>query len=401
MIMGVKSRKAICFSLLVGSFATACSSSSSTTVSISDPLPSQPTVSILAENLDSPRGLTFGPDGQLYLAEAGRGPIGGYDPTQPSAPSPSVPGAQLQYGTTGSIVRINPSSGSLIRVLTGLPSVAIPANEPVFGSPAAADALGPTDIAFSADGQAYFIIGLGTDPTNRTVLSALLLGQLVTADLLAANPNSSVTYLSDIAAFEQLNNPDNTDVISNPYSLVVQGSEVLIVDAGANVLLKTDRGGNSLSLETLFDQIRLFPNPGIPGLPDPLPMQQVPTTITISPEGNLYVAELTGLPFPVGEARIFEVQGSQFTQFLTGFTNLVDIDFDQQGNLWALEYDSDSILTGADFGSLIRVSRSGERTKILENLVTPTSVVAGSDGSVYVTNQGFIAGQGQIIKVSF
>ena len=388
--------------LWAGGLLTACSSSSShTTVTPEDPTPSDPTVTVLAQNLDSPRGITVGPDGKLYVAEAGRGPAGGYDPTQPVAPSPSVPGAQLQYGTTGAIARINPDSGAISRVLTGLPSVAIPANEPVFGAPVAGDALGPTDVTFSSDGQAYFLIGLGTDPANRDVLNAPLLGSLVTANLLAANPAGSVSFLTDIAEFESLNNPDGTDVISNPYSLAVQGSQVLIIDAGANVLLTTDRSGNGLSLQAIFNDIRLFPNPGIPGLPDLLPMQQVPTGITIGPDNTPYVSELTGLPFPVGEARIFTVTGAQITPVLTGFTNLVDIEFDLAGNLWVLEYDSDSILGGQDFGALIRVSPTGERTTILADLVTPTSVAVGPDGSVYVANRGFLAGAGEIIKVSF
>ncbi|NJL99560.1 MAG: ScyD/ScyE family protein [Synechococcaceae cyanobacterium SM2_3_2] len=366
-----------------------------------EPTPSDPTVTVLAQNLDSPRGITVGPDGQLYVAEAGRGPAGGYDPSQPVAASPSVPGAQLQYGTTGAIARINPDSGAISRILTGLPSVAIPANEPVFAAPFAADALGPTDITFSSDGQVYFLIGLGTDPANRDVLGAPQLGFLVTADLLASNPNGSVSYLADIADYESLNNPDGTDVISNPYSVAVQGSQVLIIDAGANVLLTTDRNGGGLGLRAIFNDVRLFPNPGIPGLPDPLPMQQVPTGITLGPDGIPYVSELTGLPFPVGEARILTVMGSQVSTALSGFTNLVDIEFDQEGNLWVLEYDSDSILGGQDLGALIRVSPSGERTIILADLATPTSVAVGPDGSVYVANNGFLAGVGEIIKVSF
>ena len=58
------------------------------------------TVEIIASGLDSPRGLTFGPDGVLYVTEAGRGGDG------PSIPSPSQPDAELFYGTTGAITRI-------------------------------------------------------------------------------------------------------------------------------------------------------------------------------------------------------------------------------------------------------------------------------------------------------
>lgn len=380
--------------LSLSGLSVACSNNTTTV----DSGVTAPRVTVLASNLDSPRGITIGPDGQLYVAEAGRGPIGGYDPSRPSAPSPSVPGAQLQFGTTGAIARIDPNSGATSRVLSNLPSVAIPANEPTFGSPVAADALGPTDITF-ADGLAYFLIGLGTDPANRAVLEAPQLGALGVADLLSNSPTP--TFLTDIAAFEAANNPDGTDVISNPYSLAVRGSSIFVLDAGANVLFQTDRFGGGLSIATLFDQIRLFPNPGIPGLPDPLPMQQVPTAISFAPDGQMYVSELTGLPFPVGEARVLEVNGSTFSTFLTGFSAIVDISWDNQGNLWVLEYDSDSLLGGADFGALIRVSPNGQQTTILSDLVTPTGVTVAPDGAVYVANRGFVAGEGEIIKVTF
>ncbi len=226
------------------SFLTSCSSSSSPlVVTPDDPSSGEPSVTLLAEGLDSPRGITMGPEGQLYVAEAGRGPQQGFDPTLPVVPSPSVPGAQLQFGNTGAISRINPVTGEVERILTNLPSVAIPAGEPVFDPVLGADALGPTDVTFAADGQIYFLIGLGTDPANREVLNAPDLGSLVTADLSAANPNSTVSYIADLASVEESNNPDGTDVISNPYSVLVSGSEVLVIDAGANVLLRSDRSG--------------------------------------------------------------------------------------------------------------------------------------------------------------
>ena len=36
----------------------------------------EPTVSVVATDLDNPRGLNFGPDGGLYVAEAGTGGAG-------------------------------------------------------------------------------------------------------------------------------------------------------------------------------------------------------------------------------------------------------------------------------------------------------------------------------------
>ena len=89
---------------------------------------------IVAENLDNPKGLTFAPDGSLYITEAGVGGDGA------SIPAPSGQG-NLHYGNSGTICRIK--NGAFERILTGLPSVAFPD-----GSGAA----GPHDIQFDADG---------------------------------------------------------------------------------------------------------------------------------------------------------------------------------------------------------------------------------------------------------
>lgn len=62
-------------------------------------------------------------------------------------------------------------------------------------------------------------------------------------------------------------------------------------------------------------------------------MQQVPTSISFAPDNQMYVSKLTGLPFPVGEARVLQVNGAAFSTFLTGFTAIVDIVWDARGNL--------------------------------------------------------------------
>jgi len=69
--------------------------------------------------LDNPRGLAWGPEGGLYVAEAGRGGSGVCVPA-PDAPPPAV----RCYGTTGAVSRL--WHGVQERVVTGLPSIAFP-----------------------------------------------------------------------------------------------------------------------------------------------------------------------------------------------------------------------------------------------------------------------------------
>ncbi|WP_246275456.1 hypothetical protein [Brasilonema bromeliae] len=75
------------------------------------------TVSVVADGLDNVRGLSFGPDGSLYVTEAG---VGG---DQLCSASFTFPGQQACTGSSGAVTRIR--DGKQERVITNLPSWAI------------------------------------------------------------------------------------------------------------------------------------------------------------------------------------------------------------------------------------------------------------------------------------
>src|SRR4030095_4718183 len=68
---------------------------------------------VLATGLNNPRGLSFGPDGALYIAEAGI--------AAGSGPSTIVGSNVLTYTETGSVTRYQ--AGTQTRIETGLPSI--------------------------------------------------------------------------------------------------------------------------------------------------------------------------------------------------------------------------------------------------------------------------------------
>jgi DNA-binding beta-propeller fold protein YncE len=100
---------------------------------------------VVMSGLDNPRGLAFGPDGALYVAEAGSG-----------GPGPCGTNGANEfrcYGPTGAISRL--WRGVQTRVAVGLPSA---------GTPGGGPATGPHDIAFLGRGGACVTLGLGGGP---------------------------------------------------------------------------------------------------------------------------------------------------------------------------------------------------------------------------------------------
>lgn len=340
----------------------------------------EPKIEVIASGLDSPRKLNFGPDGALYVAEAGRGGPGA------SIPSPSQPGAVLSYGATGAITRIQ--NGVADRVVTGLPSLALPNG---------ADAAGVNDIDFDAAGNAYAIVGFASNPANRdSIIQVPDFAQLIAIDNF--DGGSSWTRLIDFGAYELNNNPDGQDVVTNPYDLLIKDNTAYVIDAGANDLLSQRAFSSKLTLETVFPSRSAT---------DPLTgqavvQQSVPTAITVGPDGAFYVSELTGYPLQAGAAQVYRLNAEgQPEVYAGGFTNIVDLAFDRTGGLYVLEYDADGILTGSDAGALIYVSPDGKtRTTVTDELLAPTGLKIGSDGDIYISNKGFVAGQGEVLRLS-
>ncbi|QMS88995.1 ScyD/ScyE family protein [Nostoc edaphicum CCNP1411] len=338
--------------------------------------------SVIADGLNNPRGLSFGNDGSLYVTEAGTGGSGA------CVPSPSVANQSLCYGTTGAVTKIG--NGTQERILTGLPSLALPDGT---------DTSGPQDIKFDATGKPYIAIGYGSNPTFRAALGNTDLGKIITANF---NTNSW-TSIADLANYELANNPDQGDLISNPFSLLLDGNKIVAVDTGANELLSVGTDGSNLkAIATIPRQI--LNNPIFPSGPSssPFEIQAVPTNIAKGPDGAYYISELTGFPFPEGEAKIYRIGADgQPTVYTDGFTQLTDLDFDAEGNLYALQYANQSLWKGNLDGAVIKIATDGTRTTILSGngLESPTALTIGADGAIYVANRGDRPGLGQVIKI--
>jgi hypothetical protein len=292
------------------------------------------------------------------------------------------------YGTSGGLSRL--LNGVQERVLTGLHSVASTA-------PIGVEASGLSDIVFDNAGTAYGLIGLGANPNNRSSLGAPGADFATLARLPLGG--GALQRIADLGAHEIAHNPDGGALDTNPYGLAAApGGGFLVADAGANDLLKVAADGTVSTLRALSPR----PNP----LPfGPPVFQSVPTAVAVGPDGAYYIGELTGFPFPAGAANVyrFDPATSALTVAHTGFTNIGDLTFDSSGNLYVLQMSTNGLAaaTGSGSGVLIKIDAgTNNRTTIVNSgLMLPSSILAGPDGALYVTNRATSANAGQVLRI--
>lgn len=340
--------------------------------------PDSATIHIVADGLANPRDILVLPAGVVLVAEAGAGgpTCHGTDPDRQC------------FGTTGGVSLVYTPSGYSHRLISDLPSLA-----PTNGVGAA----GLSDLALSPDGELHGIVGLGQAPSMRDTLGpdGALMGQVIR--FTTAGPQA----VADIAAFEAAHNPDGAETFTNPYALILDGPETTVLDAGGNSMLSVDQQGAVALVHTF--PAELVPAPPFLGLPPGtmLPMEAVPTSVTVGPDGAYYIGTLGGFPFPTGASKVFRVEpGEQATVYADGFTTVIGIDFDQQGRLWVLEHTTNGFLSGDPTGALIRVELDGSRTIVATTgLTRPAGLAVAADGSVYVTNNATSPVDGQLLRI--
>ncbi|HSU01561.1 MAG TPA: ScyD/ScyE family protein [Nocardioides sp.] len=354
--------------------------------------PAEPVV--VATGLDNPRQLSL--DGHsLYVAEAGTGG----DLNCMAGPEAD----EVCMGETGSVTKVD--RWGQRRVLTGLPSIA---------APDGTAATGPSDVAVD-DGRYAVLMGLGADPAAREAEGApdfaALFGTLLTGSFghYPSRTSAKHTYgpqvLADVSAHEAAENPDGAQVDSNPVGLWRGRYGWVVADAGGNDVVHVSWWGRIATLGVF--PIRQVPAP--PFIPPEelppgglLPMDAVPTSAVLGPDGALYVSQLTGFPFPQGGANIWRlVPGQEPTVYATGLTNVTDLGW-HHGRLYAVQLADDGLLAAGDappVGSLVRVSTDGAHETVAADLVAPYGL-ALSRRSAYVTTCSVCPGAGEVVRIS-
>lgn len=347
------------------------------------------TTTIVASGLNQPKKITIEPDGRLLVALSGDG----------VSPKACTDADELACrNVSGAIDEISPS-GQVRRLLTGLTSISSGHDDP--------QATGPVQARLVGGKLEVLYQDLDLDTTTGVTKfgRSSLLGDLVAYD------GSARRVQAQLGPYEATSDPAGSGagtavrygyesaINSDPYSFVPYDGGYAIADAGANDVLFLSSTGHIRVLAVLptikehapADSFGSSQKKAIEA-----DAQAVPTSITVGPDGALYVGELGGAPFDLGTSSVYRVvPGHRATVFARGFTAIGDIAFDHEGRLLVVELDkkglNDSGLNDGHpaSGEIISVDSGGEKTTLLSTgLDFPTAIAVGQGDTVYLSEFG-------------
>jgi hypothetical protein len=327
-------------------------------------------VTIFAEHLNNPRGLKFGPDGYLYVAEGG---TGGTHSTAGTCTQVVFPvGPYTGNATGGRVSKIN-AQGVRTTVTDQLPSSQ--ANEIIGG-----DVSGVADLEFIGNTLYALLAGGGCSHGVASIPNGIV----------KINPDGSWRMIANLSAWQQSHpvaNPEPGDFEPDGtwYSMINVRGDLYALEPNHGELVKvTTGGGISRVVDISASQGHI-----------------VPTALAY--HGNFYVGNLSTFPIQGGASNIYKINpDGNVKSVVEGLNTVLGLVIDKQNRMYILEMTVGAPFPTPGLGRITRVDPAGKKTIIASGLSLPTGMTMGPDGNLYVSNWGFgpaAIGGGQVLKV--
>jgi hypothetical protein len=333
----------------------------------------QAVVASYATGLNSPRGLVFGPDGHLYVAEAGSG--GEMVATDtPDCPAIVNIYSPFKAGYSGRVLRVR-ADGSKQTVADRLPSI----------TDGTGVAFGPSDLAF-VGGTLYVLIEMGGCSHGLPNDDAAIL---------RINPDGSTTRVANLSAWLAANppnfikdtNPATTDLEPGGvfHSMIAVEDALYVVETNRGILLKVNPATGAI--ERLYDM-------SIDNAEhNPIVMAQH--------RGKTYVGTF-GEDGGPAELAVFDAGFAGYTLPFKSLNPIVGLAWRRE-RLYAIEiFPLDEAWT-PDNANLVSFNpATGERKVLASKFASfPNGLIVGPDGALYTSNAGISAapGDGSVLRI--
>ncbi|MGI8402736.1 MAG: ScyD/ScyE family protein [Gemmatimonadaceae bacterium] len=326
----------------------------------------RPGVSVFATGLEYPRGLTFSPSGDLYVAEAG---AAGEATTIGQCAQVIPPIGPYRNGPTARISRID-RHGNRSTFATGFPS----------GINGFGDVQGVADLAFVGNKLFALVAGGGCSHGSA----------VVPAGIAKVGKSGSWSMIADLSAWQATHpvaHPDANDFEPDGswYGMISSDGSLVAVEPNHGEVVRVDpRSGRVTRIADISaTQGHIVP------------------TVVAERRDALYISSLGEFPGTPGSQKILRISRSgDVTEVASGFTAVLGLDFDARGRLYVLEIGEAGGFPAPGAGRVLRLDSNGNRVVVVDGLFLPTGLRVGPDGWLYISNKGFGPPQpGEILRV--